>query len=315
MSSRRRIFLLWWHAVVGFFAWGLSPLPSGISAVRVSRGGQSRAALQEVRALVLKAFKAARAANETLLEVEFPPLLGLKTDFVDVDNVQILDANRDWAMETAAELVNDFGDTKSLWLAFPDRRELELAKKAWPGQAFKRATMTTIEDAAATLKGEESIEQPWGAQLSRLVAGEDVLGAKPEDLGLGIYPDLIVAVQPGDGGPLEDWLNLELLGDRPLLVCNGAFDKLRGGYYPPFLFPKLAKCVDRFIANFETLFYLKALNDKGRSGWIYRVYPENWQVIEQDRHGDDTLLFDSPTKPSYADAVTALLGTRRKKKT
>ena len=53
-------------------------------------------------------------------------------------------------------------------------------------------------------------------------------------------PKVILAVQPGDGGPLEDWINLEAC-DTPgstLVVLNGAFDKLRGGAYPKLIFPK-----------------------------------------------------------------------------
>ena len=307
------IFLLWFAAIFFSSCCCLSPLPRGISTYEVS-GGSRPNAKREVRERALGALSQALADNLKLLEVEFPALLGEKTAYDDVDNVQILNANRDWAMETAAELAQ----SKELWVALPDRRELELAEDAWPGKVFKQATLTTIEDAAAALRGEEKVEQAWGAQFSRLVETalkKEFLGKKP-DTQSAPAPDLILAVQPGDGGPLEDWLNLELLGPTAddmrknasfaLMVCNGAFDKLRGGYYPPILFPKLADCVDRFIDTFETIFYLKALNEKGRSGWIYRVYPENWQVIKQDRN-DDVLVFESQHRPSYATAVEALL--------
>ena len=63
-------------------------------------------------------------------------------------------------------------------------------------------------------------------------------------------------------------------------------DKLRGGAYPRLLFPKLAECVDRFYARFDAAFFLKPYSDKGKSGWIFRVYGEPWQVLEQTR--DDT---------------------------
>ena len=90
----------------------------------------------------------------------------------------------------------------------------------------------------------------WGAALARGAEGlfgTSNLGAKP-DTESAPPPAVVFAVQPGEGGPLEDWLNLErcVPKDGGLLVSlNGAFDKLRGGYYPRLLFPKLADCVDR----------------------------------------------------------------------
>lgn len=289
----------------------LSPLPRGISPYEASRTTNN--ALSDVRQQVATALAAARTANETfLMEVEFPPLLGRRTAFEDVDNVQILNANRDWSMELCAPLATELGP--ELWLAFPDRRELELAQREWPGQQFQRATLTTIEDAAVALGG--LVEQPWGARVSRFVEArspfvEDgaLLGAKPAT-DQAPSPRLVVAVQPGDGGPLEDWLNLEQLAlstEAPVVVVNGAFDKLRGGYYPPLLFPKLAACVDRFIRRAEPLFYLKQVTDKGRAGWLFRVYPEPWQLLRQARDGATSLLLETDDRPSYDDAVRALL--------
>ena len=98
-------------------------------------------------------------------------------------------------------------------------------------------------------------------------------------------PQVVVAVQPGDGGPLEDWLNLERCqpSDGLLVSVNGAFDKLRGGFYPRPLFPKLAECVDRFVVDAEALVVLKNVADKGRAGWLFRVYPEPWQLFAQGK--------------------------------
>ena len=125
-------------------------------------------------------------------------------------------------------------------------------------------------------------------------------------------------MQPGEGGPLEDWLNLEKCqpSDGLLVSLNGAFDKLRrcprgraflepsappgrvfsrygprrrygphagGGYYPRILFPKLAECVDRFVGEAEALLVLRSVADKGRAGWLWRVYPEPWQLFAQGK--------------------------------
>uniref|UniRef100_A0A7S3JY64 DUF1995 domain-containing protein n=1 Tax=Aureoumbra lagunensis TaxID=44058 RepID=A0A7S3JY64_9STRA len=287
----------------------LTPLPL---VNKVSAPTARSSLLDSIRIIAIKALGEAQRNNVSLCEIEFPPLLGEKNEFADVDNVQILNRNRDWSMLTASELANEYGE--ALWLAFPDRKELELATEAWPGRAYQKCTLTTIEDAASVLAGKEQVAQPWGAQFSRFFEKQitqegAILGARPETASAP-PPKLIFAVQPGDGGPLEDWLNLEQceLNDGFLISCNGAFDKLRGGYYPPIIFPKLASCVDRFISRFETLLYLKSLNEKGRGGWIFRVYPEDWQVHLQDRAGGNTLLvLQSATRPTYQEAVDALL--------
>ena len=40
--------------------------------------------------------------------------------------------------------------------------------------------------------------------------------------------------------------------------------------------------------RFESVFYLKPFSDKGVYGWLYRVYPEPWQVVyESVRPGKD----------------------------
>ena len=93
-------------------------------------------------------------------------------------------------------------------------------------------------------------------------------------------------VQPGNGGPVEDWVNCKKMSvarsDTPVVIINGALDKVRGGFYPAVFFPKLAKTVDRFYNKFESVFYVKPVSDKGVYGWLYRVYPEPWQVVWED---------------------------------
>lgn len=49
-------------------------------------------------------------------------------------------------------------------------------------------------------------------------------------------------------------------------------------YYNRFIFPKIGAVADRFYQYFEPIYYLKPLRDKGFTGWLYRVYPEPWQV-------------------------------------
>ena len=283
----------------------LTPLPPGINAYEVAAGTRNRPA-EALAPVALRAIAAAREANVKLGEIEFPALLGEKTAFDDVDNVQILNWNRDWCMASMQPLAGELDG--ELWLAFPDRKELELAREEWPGASYAKATLTTLEDAAEVLSG--SSDQAWGAAFARAaegLLGTSNLGAKPETT-TAPAPQVVVAVQPGDGGPLEDWLNLERCqpSDGLLVSVNGAFDKLRGGFYPRPLFPKLAECVDRFVVDAEALVVLKNVADKGRAGWLFRVYPEKWQLFAQGKEAS-LLLETYSDRPAYNDCVATLL--------
>jgi hypothetical protein len=124
--------------------------------------------------------------------------------------------------------------------------------------------------------------------------------------------------QPGNGGPVEDWINVKAFHEAangvPTCIVNGALDKVRDGYYAPFIFPKLAKTFD-FYRNFEAMFFLKPISDKGVYGWLFRVYPEPWQVVLQNpvRNKQDQLVIEntvalvSDTRPGYSECVQALL--------
>ena len=66
----------------------LTPLPPGINAYEVAAGTRNRPA-EALAPVALRAIAAAREAKVKLGEIEFPALLGEKTAFDDVDNVQI----------------------------------------------------------------------------------------------------------------------------------------------------------------------------------------------------------------------------------
>ena len=88
------------------------------------------------------------------------------------------------------------------------------------------------------------------------------------------------------------------------MVClNGALDKVTSGYYSNFLNPKLAACAERFFSQFEQIYYLKPISS-GR-GWLFRVYPEPWQLYRQTR--DDLVLLETyeerPTLQACADRL------------
>jgi hypothetical protein len=116
----------------------------------------------------------------------------------------------------------------------------------------------------------------------------------------------------------EYWINVEAVhknagGTIPTCIVNGALDKVRDGYYAPFIFPKLAKTFP-FYRAFEAAFFLKPISDKGVYGWLYRVYPEPWQVYLQTpykKNGQvmvqDTVALVKDTRPTYTECVQALL--------
>jgi hypothetical protein len=115
------------------------------------------------------------------------------------------------------------------------------------------------------------------------------------------------------------------------IIMNGALDKVRDGYYPPIFFPALAKTIPFYQNQCEPILFIKPISDKGLYGWLYRVYPEPWQVILQlpkqqqlqqsvIRHPlsndnndntniivEDIVVLVSNTRPSYNDAVNAML--------
>ena len=94
---------------------------------------------------------------------------------------------------------------------------------------------------------------------------------------------------------------------------------MRDGYYPAVFFPALAATTP-YYNDFEPVFFLKPLSDKGLYGWLYRVYPEPWQVVLQTpksvQRGSETVMtvenvvaLVSNKRPSYQEAVQAMLKT------
>ena len=208
---------------------------------------------------------------------------------------------------------------KDLWIIFPDDKELELTLENFPGKKFNQATLTTI-DAAARKNGsgerafqENFFSGKWFSSGLKKVTQPEA-ESEAEAGASEAPPDVLFVVQPGDGGPMEDWLNVELMsgqGESTLVVLNGQLDRLRDGYYPPLIFPKVAQCTDRFYRKFEPILYLKPLLDKGFSGWLYRVYPEPWQVIIQQKEDGETgtVVASLDERPSYNEAVALMKAT------
>ena len=307
----------------------LSPLPKDISPFEKS-SSKSRDIQGEFRQIAEKAVKTAIADGVKQIEIEFPPLLGgslSKSQFDDFDNVQELNENRDWCIQFMINLLN----TKPVWFILPDLKEVELAKEEWTGKRYRDAAVWSSIEAVTDHYSDGSYAKPWGATfasgMSSLLGGSNgdagLLGDQNALDQLEGSAGLHLVCQPGNGGPVEDWVNVEAIhkssgGDIPTCVVNGALDKVRDGYYPGVVFPKLAKSFP-FYRNFEATFFLKPISDKGVYGWVYRVYPEQWQVYLQvpfQKNGqvlvEDRLALVSESRPSYAEAVNALLAAANK---
>lgn len=302
-----------------------TPLPPGLSPFEktVAKGLDIQGNFRKIAAA---AVDRALADGVTLLEVDFPPFVGgdrAKSQFDDYDNLQELDANRDWCVQ----LVPLFKKCANTWLILPDDKECELAANEWKGQIFRKNTKFTSIRATckATVGSQSMLKKAWGSTLAenvnRLQGGDGILADSSALDALDVSQDRLQLVcQPGNGGPVEDWINVEQLHRaslQPTCVVNGALDKVRDGYYPAIFFPALAKTVP-FYKKFEAVLIAKPISDKNVYGWLYRVYPEPWQVILQTARqitkGDqttvnvvETVALVSDTRPPYAKVVEALV--------
>ena len=90
----------------------LTPLPPGINAYEVAAGTRNRPA-EALAPVALRAIAAAREANVKLGEIEFPALLGEKTAFDDVDNVQICVEINKWQRSSRRRVDGVPGDATS----------------------------------------------------------------------------------------------------------------------------------------------------------------------------------------------------------
>lgn len=203
-----------------------------------------------------------------MIELEFPPLIESRTQFDDFSNIEVLDANRDFAMQLVLEPEVCSAGQESLWLCFPDEGEAQLALEAWPGRLYNMSTITSIA-AAVSASGKQPLK-PFGVWVQKAKVEEAAAKARAAP-----PASLHFVVQPGDGGPIEDWLNvgmydrhtqhavtavescikpasccaiIELLYSEgtPLICLNGALDKVTSGYYSNFLNPKVRLIVGAF---------------------------------------------------------------------
>jgi hypothetical protein len=266
-------------------------------------------------------------------------------------DVQELNQNRNWCVEwlptITSQAFNDAAD-QTIWFVLPDTKEVELCKEEWRGNRFREAAVFSSIEAVSQYyfdtssggdggsDGVEGYNKPWGATFAnafnQLVKGSDdetgstSTGLLGDERALDSLNEasasLHLVCQPGNGGPVEDWINVKKFHEKagatiPSIVVNGALDKVRDGYYAPFIFPALAKTFD-FYKSFQPLVFLKPVSDKGLYGWLFKVYGESWQVYLQKPKTietatgttlevEDIVALVSDTRPSYQECIQALL--------
>jgi hypothetical protein len=231
------------------------------------RSSERVGTLATIRRSAAAAVGRALANGIELVEVEFPPLIETKSQFDDFSNVEELDANRDFGVQLALEPeIASFAPGEKLWLCFADDGEAKLAREAWPGKRYAEATQTSIAGAIGMV-GLKAL-RPLGSSAA------DAAGSLAAMLGLASKPPpppapappaaLHLVVQPGNGGPMEDWLNLEILRHpgTPMVCLNGALDKVTSGYYSDLLNPKLGECAARFFSQCALLVSCSSLAPK-----------------------------------------------------
>ena len=185
-------------------ALGLTPVPAGLN--EFTRLSGRAGAISSIRKTSAAAIGKALADGKELLEVEFPPLLETKTQFDDFSNVEVLDANRDFAVQLALEPEVQSAaasDSKSLWLCFADKGEAELAAEAWPGAMYGAATQTYIAEAVRLIGAEPLMPMGSSALDAANAFGAFFGGGKPPPPPASPPappPSLQLIVQPGDGG-------------------------------------------------------------------------------------------------------------------
>jgi len=184
---------------------------------------------------------------------------------LDVSLGETLDANRGFAREITRSFSSQYG--KALWLIFPDAQEAELARKVYGQTTFR---VTDIKDAAISRASDNECK-------------------------------LQIVVNPGFN--IDEWINLEKVDKGcPMIVLNGGFDKLRGGYYPRLFYPGLYSVKERYLQKFEPIYYLKPL----AGGWIFRKYPEDWQLLFEAKGTKPITIESFETRPEFNYASSKL---------
>eukprot|EP01025_Chloroclados_australasicus_P005126 TRINITY_DN11453_c0_g1_i1.p3 TRINITY_DN11453_c0_g1~~TRINITY_DN11453_c0_g1_i1.p3 ORF type:complete len:147 (+),score=18.77 TRINITY_DN11453_c0_g1_i1:40-480(+) len=94
--------------------------------------------------------------------------------------------------------------------------------------------------------------------------------------------------------------------NRPVVIFNGELDRLRSNYYPPFVYPKVAKVGKEFVPQVEAAYYIH--NFKGtRPASLFRQYPGPWQVYRRVKDGSKRVVYESEERPTLKHVAMDIL--------
>lgn len=204
----------------------------------------------------------------------------------DISVSESLDTNRAFAKEFAKSLAS-YG--KSLWILFPDNKELKLAADKWGnGNSF---TLTSLDGAARVLNAADSDSSGDGGDR----------GA----------PEVVMALNPGFN--VEEWIKLAELnvGNAAVIVINGNLDRLRNGYYPRIFYPKLGRVTDSYYRRFEQSFCISpvAVGGDRQGAWLCKQTSSPWQLLVKER--TSSFSASSSTSSSSSSSSKASSGNAR----
>ncbi|KAK4523119.1 hypothetical protein GAYE_PCTG36G1010 [Galdieria yellowstonensis] len=205
--------------------------------------------------------KSAILDNVKLIEVQFPPLKNMGAAALN----QVMDANRNFAKSVVHRFPHISGNGTT-YLVFPDDAESNLA--------LQDRELRTLDSVVVT-------------SLQRAV---DVRGAS-----------LVVILNPGF--QVQEWFQVERFCNYqvPVILFNADLDKLRGGYYPRFLYPKLHATKDKCLTKFEPVYYVRFFVN----GALIRRYPNPWQIVYEEK-GRLYCILEKKERPDFQTVRSCL---------
>eukprot|EP00892_Ulva_mutabilis_P000696 jgi/Ulvmu1/10627/UM066_0006.1 len=259
---------------------------------------------EEAIAAAQQATRAAVADGVQLLEIEFPTA-GLDSVAGDAEGQNEMTYSLEFLRRFL--VLFQLGDTAATTrVFFPDKQEMRVAQQG------------LSEDPNAGRAGLDPVFESTAFQLDYLTEPTGLL-----DLGIDFKKvKTAERVQPQDTAfvmayphfNVNEMIEVAALWDsaiagtgRPVIIFNGELDRLRSNYYPPFIYPKLAKVGKEFVPLVEAAFYLH--NFKGsRPAALCRTYPGPWQLwLKGGAAGEERLVQEFDTRPSLRDVALNIL--------
>ncbi|KAL3135495.1 hypothetical protein ABBQ38_005975 [Trebouxia sp. C0009 RCD-2024] len=249
------------------------------------------AAMRQAQAATL----AALGDGHKLIEVEFPTssLQGVSGDAEGANEMT-------YSMGFLRQFCRSFQQNAAATrIFFPDKKEMEVART---GKGIEEEGGAVFDVTKFQL---DYLTTPSGFLDIGIDYGKTDITTRTretDELYIIAYPHFnvneIIAVD-------ELYQRVAKAADSPIVVFNGELDRIRSGYYPPFVYPKLGKLAKSFIPHFQSAYYIH--NFKGsRGGVLFRAYPDPWQVLS--RRGDSlTLVHTQDTMPILKDVALNIL--------